>query len=232
MNPGSQPEDTTPITPIQLPTSRHRRSVLALGGGVAMAALLVGMGMAIYRQTTWGDHLWTSLRHAHVTATAQARSAAFAQATAVAQATGSASVMIAQGTRDAGAFVARATADAQTLASQGVRYRVALRASYATATAQTRDDGNHIAALNAQLPPTATPTPDGPYLQTCLREDVDKSSASCTRDVTQFSIQGFQDDAIAFVAPSSFSASSIQWRVFQDDGSGSFTGIRRESPRL
>ena len=227
MNLGSQPEDTTPITPIQMPTRtmRNRRPVLAVGAAVAIAALIAGMGAAIYRQTTWGDHLWASLRHAHVTATVQARDATFAQATAVAQATRSAGDIIAQSTRDTGALVAHATADAHTLASQGVRYRVALRAALATATAQASDDANQLSALSAQLPPTATPTPDGPYLQTCLREDVNKATASCTRDVSQFSMQGFADDAIAFVVPSSFSASSIQWRVFQDDGSGSFTNV-------
>jgi hypothetical protein len=238
MNLGSQPEDTTPITPIQMPTRtmRNRRPVLAVGGAVVIAALIAGMGAAIYRQTTWGDHLWASLRHAHVTATVQARDAAFAQATAVAQATRSAGdiiaqstrdtgALVAQSTRDTGALVAHATTDAHTLASQGVRYRVALRAAHATATAQASDDANQLSALSAQLPPTATPTPDGPYLQTCLREDVNKATASCTRDVSQFSVQGFADDAIAFVAPSSFSASSIQWRVFQDDGSGSFTNV-------
>jgi len=76
-----------------------------------------------------------------------------------------------------------------------------------------------------QAPPTATPTPDTPFLQTCLQEDINQQQAACTRTVDRFYVTGSADDAIAFVVPTlgNYNYSSIEWRIFKETASGGAT---------
>jgi hypothetical protein len=180
---------------------------------IAFLALGSGLGFAIHRQTEWGQHVYTALRHARATATSEVgkdrQQLALVAAAATTQSGGDRRYL----THVAG------TATSVSGAYHRLRREATATSSndLATATAQQ--------GIIDQMPPSPTPTPNTPYLQTCLQEDIDQQQASCTREVDAFYVNGASDDAIAFVVPdtSGYNFSSLEWRLFKFGSNGGST---------